>query len=387
MPNIKILIVDDSHEMGRMLQATLLTHNPSYAVTVVPSGEEALLESARHKLDLLVTDIRLPGMTGLDLLRRVRKARPDVKAIIITGLSDERLEQQSMDAGADFFLRKPLQISAFLDLVEKCLAASAAAQPSKDAAGVEVPLTSTPSVPLPSALSASSAPAPAVGPAPSHPTAPDPLEAPRLPELLAGLRQDVGAQAVLVLDEHARVVIQAGDLPNKELLAEWALAAINAAFASQKVSRLHSLNGTASVVGIHGHEWDVALAPLGERVLIAILKPGRSASRLALVLNEMLLSYPDFSTVLGSVVAEPILQPPVDIAPSEMEKELVPPAGDTDFETLFDHPPKAKAKIKDADAFWEAASASTASDFDNPDMLNYDQARQLGLAPDEPDIK
>lgn len=368
MSNVKILIVDDSHEIGRMLQASLLTYNPSYTVVVVPSGEEALLESARRKLDLLVTDIRLPGMSGLDLMRRVRKARPEVKAILITGLTDDRLEEQAMDAGADYFMRKPLQVSAFLDLVEKCLAVQAEVNPPKEAEWLNLP------------------PAQAA-PVLSHPTAPEPIETPRLPELLAGLRQDVGAQAVLVLDENARVVIQAGDLPAGELLAEWAPAALGAAFASQKVSRLRSLNGTASVLGIHGREWDVAIAPLGEKALVAVLKPGRSVSRLALVLNEMLLTYPDFLAVLGETAAVEPAAPPAATALAPADAPAEPAAPEPDFESLFSQSLAPGGKDKDADAFWEAASTAAKADFDNPDMLNYDQARRLGLAPDEPDSK
>ncbi len=66
----RILIADDALELGRLLQTVFLTLDPKLSIQVVPSAEEALLESSRKPIDLLVSDVRLPGMSGLDLVRK-----------------------------------------------------------------------------------------------------------------------------------------------------------------------------------------------------------------------------------------------------------------------------------------------------------------------------
>ena len=118
----RILVVDDSMEMGRLVQAALSTLNIPLQVTLVPSAEEAQLEFSRHSFDLLITDVRLPGISGLELTRRLRTRHKAVRIIQISGLSDPTLRQQSMDAGADFFFTKPLDMPVFLETAEKLLA-------------------------------------------------------------------------------------------------------------------------------------------------------------------------------------------------------------------------------------------------------------------------
>ena len=86
-----ILIVDDALEIGRLLQSALATLDMKIKTMVVPSAEEALLEAAHYPIDLLVTDIRLPGLSGTDLVRKMRSLHPALKVIMITGMSRCRI--------------------------------------------------------------------------------------------------------------------------------------------------------------------------------------------------------------------------------------------------------------------------------------------------------
>jgi peptide/nickel transport system ATP-binding protein/oligopeptide transport system ATP-binding protein len=81
----RLLIVDDQHEVRRMLASGVKTLGDQYDVLEVPSAEEAMLVSAGLPLDLVVTDVRLPGISGLDLVARLQKRRPDLRTILITG--------------------------------------------------------------------------------------------------------------------------------------------------------------------------------------------------------------------------------------------------------------------------------------------------------------
>ena len=93
MPLKRILIIDDARDVGRMHQQALRTLYPRVPVTFVPSPEEALVEVTTFTVDVMVVDIRLPGMSGIDLVRRVRLRQPDIKVIMITGMYlDEAIE-------------------------------------------------------------------------------------------------------------------------------------------------------------------------------------------------------------------------------------------------------------------------------------------------------
>ena len=73
-----ILLVDDQRDILRLLHATLDTLKiQGLKIFEAPSGEEALIESARHRVDLLVTDYKLPGMSGVELMHKVRARHPE----------------------------------------------------------------------------------------------------------------------------------------------------------------------------------------------------------------------------------------------------------------------------------------------------------------------
>ena len=87
-------------------------------IVEVPSGEEAILDSSLNPIDLLVSDYRLPGISGIELMRKVRRNRPNVKVILITGQADPNIRKEVSEAGADAFFIKPIPIADFLDSVE-----------------------------------------------------------------------------------------------------------------------------------------------------------------------------------------------------------------------------------------------------------------------------
>ena len=120
----RVLIVDDAIDLGRMLQDALKVTRPEIPITVVPSAEEALLESTRYTFDLLVTDLRLPGMSGLELISKIRLRQPGIKVILITALTPEdRLFRLKEEVHPDIFIRKPISIANFLESVVNLIGA------------------------------------------------------------------------------------------------------------------------------------------------------------------------------------------------------------------------------------------------------------------------
>src|SRR5512140_3017144 len=121
MPSNRIVIVEDQREVSRLLHSALDTLEYKLEIVEIPSGEEAILDSTRNPIDLLVSDYRLPGMSGIELMRKVRAYRPQVKVILITGLTDPKIRKAIAEAGANAFFIKPVPIADFLDSVERHL--------------------------------------------------------------------------------------------------------------------------------------------------------------------------------------------------------------------------------------------------------------------------
>ncbi|NOZ08811.1 MAG: response regulator [FCB group bacterium] len=108
MSAIRILIVDDEAELCDLLIRGLVHLSKEYQISSVNSGEEALAYLEAHEIDILVTDIRMPGIDGIDLLRRVQELQPSVATIIITGHGDLDNAIEALRLGATNFIRKPI---------------------------------------------------------------------------------------------------------------------------------------------------------------------------------------------------------------------------------------------------------------------------------------
>ncbi|EGY24770.1 sensory box protein [Desulfovibrio sp. A2] len=101
-----ILLVDDEEGIRTVLGIALA--DAGYHVTTAASGEEALARFAEHKPDIVLTDIKMPGLSGLDLLERLKAADPEVEVIMLTGHGDMDLAIQSLKRDATDFLTKPV---------------------------------------------------------------------------------------------------------------------------------------------------------------------------------------------------------------------------------------------------------------------------------------
>ena len=113
-----ILIVDDEVEIRRALQRNLVAHG--FDVSVVGSGEEALDEVTLHRPDLMILDLGLPGMSGLEVCKRVR-ALSNLPIIILSVKDAERDKVLALDLGADDYVSKPFGIDEVLARVRVAL--------------------------------------------------------------------------------------------------------------------------------------------------------------------------------------------------------------------------------------------------------------------------
>ena len=436
----RILIVDDAIDLGRLLQDVLKTVYPGVPVTVVPSAEEALLESTRYTFDLLVTDVRLPGMSGMELIRKIRVRQPKIKVIMMTGLTiDDRLVKQRDEAKPDEFLVKPLTPTIFLEAIERLTgvdatpAQSAAADTPTQPLAAEAPRKQdkAPSQPaqtmvLPgdAAKAQDSLLNELASILPGEPAEKQPQQTRRfttgrlgtspLPAItteesgfstiLASLRSSLGAVVAMLLDERGYPVAQAGDLDpalQNQLIAPL-LAALSA---SAKVAYLLGLPDAEMVQAYRGADLDLVIAPVGQFTLLIGLKAGRSSIRMALAFEEALNAQGSLAAVLEgmglhvqsaveagapeTLLAESAAAEPAEdaVPPEILDTPLGQDLNLEKFEELFAKKKTGQLATEDPDAFWESASTTEKTDISQSGMLTFEQAQKLGLLPSDEETK
>jgi response regulator RpfG family c-di-GMP phosphodiesterase len=107
---LRVLIVDDEVSVRRVMAAVLAQLGlPSETAA---SGEEALRILKTHPIDAVISDLQMPGMSGMELLTKVRQNYPQMVFLMVTGVDDIRVGVQAMRQGADDYLVKPLQVDA-----------------------------------------------------------------------------------------------------------------------------------------------------------------------------------------------------------------------------------------------------------------------------------
>ncbi|MEZ5353065.1 MAG: response regulator [Bryobacteraceae bacterium] len=117
----KILVADDEENLRTLVQSTL--EDPSYQVTEVCDGERALAAAAAEPPDLIVLDWMMPGLTGVEVTRRLRAdpALYGVPVILLTAKGQLEDRREGIEAGANAYLVKPFSPLELLDTVEELL--------------------------------------------------------------------------------------------------------------------------------------------------------------------------------------------------------------------------------------------------------------------------
>jgi DNA-binding NtrC family response regulator len=117
MGDFRILIVDDEAAQREMAGGFL--RKQGFEVALAGGGAEALEELRREPVDLLLTDHRMPGMSGLDLLAEARRLNPELPVVVMTAYGSIESAVAAMKAGAYDYLTKPIDLDALLHLVRK----------------------------------------------------------------------------------------------------------------------------------------------------------------------------------------------------------------------------------------------------------------------------
>ncbi len=119
----KVLVVDDDPVVRKSFDRVL--SGKGYAVITAEGGEEALHKLDEERYDIVYSDIRMPGMSGLEVAENVKARRPWTPVVIITGYGTDAAEARAKAAGVSSFLHKPLSPEMIEDSVRDTLAATA----------------------------------------------------------------------------------------------------------------------------------------------------------------------------------------------------------------------------------------------------------------------
>jgi len=321
----RVLVVEDQREIARMLRSAIQLLNPALEVLDTLSAEEASLELTERGADLLIVDVRLPGISGLQLVERWQKQNLRVPFIITTGFADPVTRGQAERLGASAFFAKPLPMVEFLEAVRAVLAGQEY-KPGEDRAG----------------------------------------------KVLAELRQGTRAEAAWLCQESGRVALRAGDIMDtEEYEIETVMQSANLVQRKAAVLLGGLLESPPSLFLINGLKRSLAVSPLASGAMLLLFFSNETD---AITLREPL------SRAVSQLdeifrIAPPPTENGVQPMPEWVHLQEVPQTGELHLEQAQN-----PVEPKEAKSFWDEASLA-ASGFLSPGKLSFDEAERLGLAP------
>ena len=122
MNNVKkMLIVDDEETLTYSLYQSFIISQRDYEVVTASTGEEACEKLSDTKFDLVITDIKMPGMDGLELLTLIKSKYPATEVIVMTAYGSQEKREEALRKGARFYIEKPFEIKEIKQLVMELL--------------------------------------------------------------------------------------------------------------------------------------------------------------------------------------------------------------------------------------------------------------------------
>ena len=118
-----ILLVDDDPVLLRALPLTVSLRLPEAKIDTIDSAQGALEQIQMYDYDTIISDIRMPGMDGLELLARIHELRPGTPTLLITGHGDQDLEIRALRGGAFYYILKPIDRDYFVAALRRAIQA------------------------------------------------------------------------------------------------------------------------------------------------------------------------------------------------------------------------------------------------------------------------
>jgi len=351
----RVIIVDDEMVLGQLLQAAFSTLGGSIDVTVLPSAEQAAGMIKGKDINLLVCDVKLPGISGLDFTRKLKSKLPLLKVILVSGMSDPQLKENAITAGADAFFAKPVDMREFLETASRLLGLSTQTHPFS----LDVILD---------------------------------LHSDLIIDSLINLRQELSAQAVTMMEYSGKIIASAGDFPDEGFSTKALPYLLSAITSLQRVNSEMAVDKPENLFSIRGNQFDLLISNLNAGyLLLVVMKKSKSPLRLAIAFDSIGTSITELeSKISQSLKPSEVIDSDLDEAVSEedgAEGTIVnemPDVPEKVIESLFTKSLKKKLKADDVNTFWdEATSKTTFGESAGSGLLTFEQASKLGLTPTE----
>lgn len=118
----KLLIVDDEESIRKFIKGIVKAHSLPVDIEEAPDGEEGLSLYKRYSPDIVITDVCMPKMDGIELLGRIRKLSRETEVIMITGFAETQMVVEALRAGATNFIEKPFTAAAMAEEIKNSVA-------------------------------------------------------------------------------------------------------------------------------------------------------------------------------------------------------------------------------------------------------------------------
>lgn len=332
MAGKRILVIEDHQEAAAVLAGGLSKLEPALSTVCVTSAEEALHAFETQSFDLLIADVLLPGISGLELMARFRRRNPQTRVILLSGVHDEEIRKQVARSGADAFFFKPVELADVLDAVERQLGLVKSALPSELAV-------------------IRSAQEPAGNTA----------------QLLAELRFNLQAHSAMLLSAEGRVLARAGALPDADIEQRLAARLPGLMHASTHVASLVNNGAADDLMTVRGPKYTVHLASVAPAHALALVTKPLNGGRFAALAEAVQKTV----VLLRAVLAQPQEAPIAEDGLTDTDPHL---------ERLLDLADTKPTSRRAAESYWQAAELAP---LPQPGAISYAQAAQIGLVPSQ----
>lgn len=387
----RILIVDDQREVARVMRTALELSNRGFHVIDVPSGEEALLEMGQP-FDLVISDYRLPGMSGVELLERIHKVQSSIKMILMTAQALDEVQPKATNLDLVDILEKPIDTDIFVETVTRAIS-------GQDRPARLVPVTAADDRPLPEFD--------------AH------VVAGKLNQLLV----DLGALGLAFIGRTGKVLLKQGSVDEVPRFGELAVLLANNFTTTAEISTYLGDDRSTAVHYYDGNWYDIFALSVGVNFFVAVIYPGGSQRNMGAVLRIGKPGVHDIIDLISEDTSQPspAAGPAQESEPAQAESsvdwydeafpaaddaaEALPPATDDSLQesllSLVDEGDEIESiemdiegleldfdatELDNLDGFWEEAVAAEETRI-SAEALSLDEAVELGLIPKDANIE
>ncbi|MGH2592307.1 MAG: response regulator [Anaerolineae bacterium] len=334
-----VLVVDDAPQICKALSDVLTASG--YAVRTAPSGERALQIMDAAEFDLIITDLKMSGMSGMDLIARVKERAPHMPVVILSGFGDMDDVIGAMRAGIADYLKKPFSIDEVLEVVKREVKKSRArAAPAASTSGARSDAST--------ATAARAAPRVYIF---------SPPDIEKIETALSKLRAQATAESVLLIEETGYVIAAKGMVADADVQALSSLIVGGRSVHSQLATLLGEGDSFAMNY-LEGQRVSVYTTGLGQGLFLVIVVPKGTKQ------GVVWLYAKEAAAEIDAIVKR---------AAAEVQKESGRPV------EQMDHAALRQEMAQTLDKLFDEETLESSEDVAETPTLSFEQAMQMGL--------